>query len=374
LLKKLNVGFNGCNVTKEGMFHFKEVFKALKSLKELRIDFSNNGSFCNEALENLCNGIKDVTTVEVFSIDLSTTKISGDGLKYLEVGLSKQNNLNTFRGCFYNTQITNESLAGIRDTIKALSNLEKIDFSFYHVTKLTDKGIEYLKDGLKMLPKLSCFRIMFAYCENLTNASLAYLKEAFYMSKTITHIELYLSNCKKLTDNGMISLAEMLKNLKSLTILELDFTNVEKLTDDGIQTLSNFLKNLSTLKTFTLNVSFCKKIGDRTLDCIEKSLKDLANLTRLTLNMSSTDITDKGTVSLKNLIKQLVLLSDLYLYLGICPKLTDNALKNIRDSLAGLMNLESLAIHLSGNKKIQDETFNKFKALFSNLKYTHYIK
>ncbi|CAF3543774.1 unnamed protein product [Rotaria sp. Silwood1] len=200
------------------------------------------------------------------NIELEENQISADGCKILCEAIQMNKSLASLD--LLGNQIGNEGAIVFAELLKTNSSLVDLDLAF---NSISDSGAKALGQSLKLNTTLGLLDV----CGNDigSDGGIA-LAEALKMNKSLKSLSLFKN---RIGDNGTIAIADSLKVNKVLVTLNL---GANLISDEGTVAISNALKMNTSLTTLCLDVN---EIDDQGTIALAEALRVNKTLTSLNL-------------------------------------------------------------------------------------------
>ncbi len=184
----------------------------------MALNFSNYGTtdagFCE-----LFRGIKDLVSLQDLNIDASySAGINNKKLLYLSKALKRLVRLKNLdiklQG--YHNSFDDEGLSHLQNGLKELKSLEKFTVKLGKLPQMTDQGVLLLGQGLKNLALLQEISLSFSTSEKVTNEGAQSFSQELKDLPNLKRLDFYVSGCPSFSDNGLEMMGQVLKDIPPL--------------------------------------------------------------------------------------------------------------------------------------------------------------
>jgi len=372
---------------------YKALFRNLRFLKELALDFSETEIYQDD-IYFLVQGIKSIPKLEVLRLNLSSCLgVTDKAINYLKKLLNRCSNLKELR------LDLSLSPSFSKRRFHTLCNISLPKLEILDLNILRNSDPYSIRGGSKLLSQ----------CKNLqelsisiSRARLDYIRKLFMrFSETLRVIKLKTAGFEGNEDfhsgpnkENSENPFDFLSKIKKLRELSLDFSH-SKMSNPTSMNLMVALKNLSWLEKLDLNFYCCggteeksnnvfgemmeslknnlrefyltigantgenkKKITDKYFQGLQAGLLKLQNLKRFGFECWHADnITDNTVALFEPIVLQQNNLVELNLSFPYCIKLTDKVFKPLGSMLAKAKGLKDLTMNFSDCPKLTGECF-----------------
>lgn len=202
----------------------------------------------HNCLKNICNGLKEITNLESFTLDLSKNDISYDMCHLICKNFNLLHNLTIFSLNISHCNISTDFSIIISNNFKFLNNITdlSLDFSW---NKIYQQGVKNIMGGISHLKSLHKLSINFGN-NNIRTSGLGHLSNGLIKFSKLEVLDIGLVGIN--IDNTFTSLINIIKKMNTLKYLDLHF-NIYEIDHNSIQNINKECKEINinhTLYTY----------------------------------------------------------------------------------------------------------------------------
>ena len=204
-LSSLSLKFSSMEMLLSVVGSIAPALKALRSLEDLNLDFSNLPNIQDEEMIMLFESLADLTSLKYLDLNLSELELTCKDLENLALSLKR---LDSLRSLGLNFGCTNlignkiaETLAG---TLSSLKNLAFFSLEFDENDTIDNDGLDQLGEAIRRLSILVKIHLSFFLCPQLNKSDqmLKDLLRALRNSKSLQELSLVLPRSQFIEDEA----------------------------------------------------------------------------------------------------------------------------------------------------------------------------
>jgi len=298
---------------------FKVIRKKRETYKKVNLELKYGSKRCLKSILKVWKSMKKIENITFIQREDYELADQDQDIKAFCLPLRKHNTVKSLYFQLNSGKISDSTIHSFSQYIKPCKISKKLSLNFIDSKKITEKG----------------FRIL---CTSINRC------------KKVQEVGLNTPWCTKIYIQKPLVLQQTLKRLVSLRSLRINLISCPEISDKVLKSLSISLKSLLLLQRIQLNFARCSKITAYGVKKLTESFKDLRLLETVDLNFSGTLIAKESLEYLREALRKLEFLNEIWLDFRGCQEITGDMVKRLREGLISKASLRKIVIfHLFKN-------------------------